>query len=116
LLAEMKERGERHEQGQGVKSRAATLPKLSDLGVSKTQSSRWQKLATDLTSGLHAASIGRRGARLELARRRQAVSTSVKSALLAGCCHQRWGFRARAGSWAPGIRGDKLENLVQSTG
>jgi hypothetical protein len=55
LLAEMKERGERHGGGQAGAnaknlrgSRAATLvsePKLSDLGVSKTQSSRWQKLA-----------------------------------------------------------------------
>jgi len=55
LLREMKERGERHEGGkQNLKpggkssgSRVATPsePKLSDLGVSKTQSSRWQKLA-----------------------------------------------------------------------
>lgn len=49
LLAEMKERGER--QGDGnpklQRSRGATVepPKLSDLGVSKTQSSRWQKVA-----------------------------------------------------------------------
>lgn len=45
LLAEMKARGERRrgEQGQGLQ--AVTLPKLSDLGVSKIQSSRWQKLA-----------------------------------------------------------------------
>jgi len=45
VLAEMKVNGERHEQGQGVKSRAATLPKLSDIGITKTQSSRWQQLA-----------------------------------------------------------------------
>lgn len=51
LLAEMKERGERHKgKGQSrevLQSRAATVsePKLSDLGVSKTQSSRWQKLS-----------------------------------------------------------------------
>jgi N6-adenosine-specific RNA methylase IME4 len=44
LLREMRQRGERHEQGQGVKSRAATLPKLADFGVSKSQSSRWQRL------------------------------------------------------------------------
>jgi len=44
LLAEMKKRGERDAGGKGprVGSHAATqrLPKLSDLGVSKTQSSR----------------------------------------------------------------------------
>jgi len=48
LLIEMAERGER-DSGKGnrnpvLKSRAAT-PKLSDLGISKTQSSRWQELA-----------------------------------------------------------------------
>jgi hypothetical protein len=51
LLREMKERGERH-QGKGqsrkvLRSQAATVsePKLSDLGITKTQSSRWQQLA-----------------------------------------------------------------------
>jgi N6-adenosine-specific RNA methylase IME4 len=48
LLIEMAERGER-DSGKGnrnpaLKSRNAT-PKLSDLGISKTKSSRWQKLA-----------------------------------------------------------------------
>jgi hypothetical protein len=47
LLAEMKERGERREHSQ--RSRGATFanlpPKLSDIGVTKTQSSRWQQLA-----------------------------------------------------------------------
>ena len=41
LLTAMAERGERHEQGQGVKSRDATLPKLSDLGVTKAQCDAW---------------------------------------------------------------------------
>jgi hypothetical protein len=44
LLLEMKERGERDPGGKGkIESRPAT--QLRDLGVSKTQSSRWQKLA-----------------------------------------------------------------------
>src|SRR5262245_19527243 len=52
LLREMKQRGERETKGgkrgnqyKEAKSQAATLPKLSDIGVSKTQSSRWQQLA-----------------------------------------------------------------------
>ncbi len=48
LLAEMKDHGERDPGGHGprVGSLAATqLPTLSDLGVTKTQSSRWQALA-----------------------------------------------------------------------
>jgi hypothetical protein len=48
LLTEMAERGERDD-GRGnrnpsLKSQDAT-PKLSDLGVTNTQSSRWQKMA-----------------------------------------------------------------------
>ena len=48
MLAEMAQRGERDD-GRGnrnpaLKSQAAT-PKLSDLGVTKSQSSRWQQLA-----------------------------------------------------------------------
>jgi len=49
LLIEMKEHGERETKGgdRRTKSRAATLiPKLADIGVTKTQSSRWQRLAT----------------------------------------------------------------------
>ena len=52
LLIEMNERGERHRRGGTGAHRgkrkshlATSVPKLSDLGVSKTQSSRWQALA-----------------------------------------------------------------------
>jgi hypothetical protein len=46
LLREMAERGERQGDGKPKRSHGATVsPKLSDLGVSKTQSSRWQALA-----------------------------------------------------------------------
>jgi hypothetical protein len=46
LLAEMARRGERHT-GRGDQKSGSqhATPKLSDLGVTKTQSSRWQKLA-----------------------------------------------------------------------
>ena len=43
LLAEMARTGER--QGDGKRSRGATVSTLSDLGVTKTQSSRWQAFA-----------------------------------------------------------------------
>lgn len=45
LLAEMKESGERRGQGGDSEGSTAQLSKLADLGVTKTQSSRWQKLA-----------------------------------------------------------------------
>jgi hypothetical protein len=50
LLAEMAERGERQKPGddrRGVDSSAArpSMPTLKDLGLTKSQSSRWQKLA-----------------------------------------------------------------------
>jgi len=46
LLAEMAQKGERQKAGDADGGRAKpSVPKLSDLGVSKTQSSRWQKLA-----------------------------------------------------------------------
>jgi N6-adenosine-specific RNA methylase IME4 len=45
LLADMKARGERRKDGQRSQPATAAIPPLADLGVSKTQSSRWQKLA-----------------------------------------------------------------------
>jgi N6-adenosine-specific RNA methylase IME4 len=49
LLAEMKERGEREDRGGDRKSKSSgatlILPKLTDLGVTKSQSSNWQRMA-----------------------------------------------------------------------
>ena len=45
LLTEMAERGERAGQGQSKGNRPLPLPDLRDLGVTKMQSSRWQRLA-----------------------------------------------------------------------
>jgi hypothetical protein len=46
LLAEMKEHGQRHPgHGDQKSGSQAATPKLADLGISKTQSSRWQQLA-----------------------------------------------------------------------
>jgi len=44
LLAESKRRGERHPQG-GDQQAKSRRPILSDLGISRDQSSQWQKLA-----------------------------------------------------------------------
>jgi N6-adenosine-specific RNA methylase IME4 len=60
LLIEMEDRGERRTHSQ--RSRGATSeslpPKLSDLGINKTQSSRWQALAT-LESDQFEARVGK---------------------------------------------------------
>jgi N6-adenosine-specific RNA methylase IME4 len=48
LLREMKERGERRDHAQRSRSETSDIqlpPKLSDLGITKTQSSRWQTFA-----------------------------------------------------------------------
>jgi len=48
LLAQMAQRGERESKGGDRKSKSqpeTLIPKLSDIGVTKTQSSRWQQMA-----------------------------------------------------------------------
>jgi N6-adenosine-specific RNA methylase IME4 len=67
LLRDMEKRGERRAQGQGDGKgrRVQPLPKLADLGVNKTQSSRWQSLAA-LDDGTFESCI-------EAARKRAAV-------------------------------------------
>jgi hypothetical protein len=45
MLREMADTGERRTQGGDSEGSTAKLSKLADLGVTKTQSSRWQKLA-----------------------------------------------------------------------
>jgi hypothetical protein len=50
LLREMKEKGERQKAGDasggnGRNKRPLSAPRLTDLGITKDQSSRWQKLA-----------------------------------------------------------------------
>jgi hypothetical protein len=54
MLTEMKERGERAKAGdnQYGGSSGAKLP-LSDLGISKTESSRWQKTAISTLALAH---------------------------------------------------------------
>jgi hypothetical protein len=58
LLIEMAESGERAVRGEAQKSHGATFQpaSLSDLGVTKTQSSRWQKLAVLDDDDFHARS------------------------------------------------------------
>jgi N6-adenosine-specific RNA methylase IME4 len=78
LLTEMRERGER--QGDGKPSRGATVSRLTDLGITKTQSSRWQakaKLSED-DFEQHVARVKRQTVRaaaqdtVEVKRRRRA--------------------------------------------
>jgi N6-adenosine-specific RNA methylase IME4 len=60
LLREMKERGER-DGGKGGDRKSRSQPttvKLSDLGVSKTQSSNWQRLA-DMDTGMFESRVDR---------------------------------------------------------
>jgi hypothetical protein len=57
LLREMKARGERQKAGEADgRKRQPSTPKLSDLGINKTQSSRWQKLAA-LVPGVRAVHL-----------------------------------------------------------
>jgi hypothetical protein len=94
LLIEMKAKGERQKAGEnrrGVDSRAAqpSTPKLSDLGVSKTQSSRWQKLAgisddefeskVDIATHQAVASIERARKQQKKPSRKKAMHNAVKT-------------------------------------
>jgi hypothetical protein len=83
LLAEMKVRGERQKPGDvgtpksrkrkdGSSALPSTAPRLSDLGVTKTQSSRWQKLAA-LPRAQQDALIARAKSKAEQAIERTAV-------------------------------------------
>jgi hypothetical protein len=80
LLCEMKQRGERQGQSQPkkLKSHDATLslPKLTDLGITKTQSSRWQKLAK-LPKAQQEQQIARRKAKAIAAAEDSAVRAVV---------------------------------------
>jgi phage N-6-adenine-methyltransferase len=73
LLDKMKQRGERHEgRGRKERSQPATV-KLSDIGVTKTQSSRWQRLA--------ALPVEEQEQRIELAKRKaEAAIDGIKHA------------------------------------
>lgn len=99
LLIEMKERGERDAGGRGkrIESPEVTqLPKLSDLAISKMQSSRWQALA--------ALSQSEREERIAMAKR-QAVAALDKKQKAA----QRPQYKAQVES---GCTVDDLERLV----
>lgn len=45
LLAEMRQKGERKKPGDNRKTSRSTTSQLSDLGISRDQSSNWQKVA-----------------------------------------------------------------------
>ncbi|HXJ15349.1 MAG TPA: MT-A70 family methyltransferase [Candidatus Limnocylindrales bacterium] len=89
LLIEMKERGERHSgRGDQKTGSQAVTPKLSDLAISKMQSSRWQALAAlapDEQEERIAIAKRQAVAALDKSKQKAEAQPRYKAAIEAGC-------------------------------